>query len=90
MEEELIPEPPTINDPIALSQEEKARLYDPWRFSIIVKLFARRISHLTLKAKLNELWKREKNLILIDLEWDFFIVKFNLEKSMTKALHGGL
>nr|XP_033508752.1 uncharacterized protein LOC117273670 [Nicotiana tomentosiformis] len=52
-----------IEGSVALSQEDKNRMYQPWRFSVIIKL------------------------ILIDLGWDFFIVKFSLEENMAKALH---
>ncbi|XP_070014183.1 uncharacterized protein [Nicotiana sylvestris] len=45
--------------------------------------------HHLLRSKLNDLWKPSEQLILIDLGWDFYIVKFSLEESMVKALHLG-
>lgn len=42
--------------------------------------------HQVQRAKLAHLWKPNEPLVLIDLEWEFFIVKFNLEESMNKIL----
>ncbi|XP_019232190.1 PREDICTED: uncharacterized protein LOC109212916 [Nicotiana attenuata] len=74
---------------IPLSQDNKKCLYLPWRYSIIIKVFKRKMPHHVLRSKLIELWKPSKQLIWIDLGWDFYIVKFSLEESMVKALHLG-
>nr|XP_009796013.1 PREDICTED: uncharacterized protein LOC104242638 [Nicotiana sylvestris] len=78
-----------IEGSIPLSLEEKGRLYTPWRYSVIIKIFKRKMPHHMLRSKLIELWKPSEQLILIDLGWDFFIVKFSLEESMIKTLHLG-
>lgn len=77
------------NETIALSDNEKNCLYLPWKYSVIVKLADKRISHQFLKRNLTELWNLTKNLILIDLGWDFFIAKFNQPENMQKKLHDG-
>lgn len=48
-----------------------------------------KIPHQLLRAKVAQLWKPIEPLILIDLGWDFFVVKFRLEKSMNKILIEG-
>ncbi|XP_019225732.1 PREDICTED: uncharacterized protein LOC109207297 [Nicotiana attenuata] len=78
-----------IEGSIPLSPEEKERLYAPWRYSVIIKLFKRKMPHHMLQSKLIDLWKPSEQLIFIDLGWDFFIVKFSLEESMVKALYLG-
>ncbi|XP_019255644.1 PREDICTED: uncharacterized protein LOC109234213 [Nicotiana attenuata] len=78
-----------IEGVIPLSPEEKERLYKPWKFSVIIKVFKRRMPHHMLRSKLIDLWKPSEQLILIDLGWDFYIVKFSLEESTVKALHLG-
>ncbi|XP_019244287.1 PREDICTED: uncharacterized protein LOC109224157 [Nicotiana attenuata] len=78
-----------IEGSIPLSQEDKKRLYFSWRFSVIIKVFGRRMQHQYLRSKLIDLWKLSEQLIMIDLGWDFFIVKFSLEENMAKALHLG-
>ncbi|XP_070018026.1 uncharacterized protein [Nicotiana sylvestris] len=78
-----------IEDSIPLSPEEKERLYTPWRYLVIIKIFKRKMPHHMLRSKLIDLWKPSETLILIDLGWEFFIAKFSLEESMVKALHLG-
>ncbi|XP_019229741.1 PREDICTED: uncharacterized protein LOC109210738 [Nicotiana attenuata] len=76
-----------IEGSIPLSQDNKNRLYLPWRYSVIIKVFMRKMPYHFLQSKLIELWKPSEQLILIDLGWDFYIVKFSLEKNMVMALH---
>ncbi|XP_019259540.1 PREDICTED: uncharacterized protein LOC109237665 [Nicotiana attenuata] len=75
--------------PIILSYEDKNRLYEPWCYSIIIKLFGRRMPHYLLRSKLIELWNPFERLILIDLGWDFFIAKFGKEENLAKAIQQG-
>ncbi|XP_019239317.1 PREDICTED: uncharacterized protein LOC109219337, partial [Nicotiana attenuata] len=74
---------------IQLTQEDIHRIYEPWKFSTIIKLQGRRIQHHLLKKKLYELWKAKENFPLIDLGCDYFITKFSNEETMKKALHMG-
>lgn len=78
-----------IDGSIALSKEYKKCLYHPWCFSVTIKVFGRGMTHHYLRSKLIDLWKPSKQLILIDLRWDFFVIKFGLEKNMAKAQHLG-
>ncbi|KAG5571805.1 hypothetical protein H5410_061571 [Solanum commersonii] len=79
----------TSPGPIILSIEGKERIYLPWKNSIIVKLFGRKISYNYLKTKLTELWRPIEPLILIDLGCDLFIAKFNKIENANKVLHEG-
>ncbi|XP_019224117.1 PREDICTED: uncharacterized protein At4g02000-like [Nicotiana attenuata] len=45
--------------------------------------------HYLLRSKLVDLWSPSEQLILIDLGWDFFIVKFSKEENLVKALQKG-
>lgn len=74
---------------IILRQEQKIRINHPWRFSIIIKFFGKKVSHHILKSKLQQLWNPNEHLNIIDLGWDFFVVKFEKEENMMNALHGG-
>lgn len=49
----------------------------------------KKISHQFLKSKLIELWQPNEPLILIDLGYNYFIVKFIKGENSNKALHGG-
>ncbi|XP_019231542.1 PREDICTED: uncharacterized protein LOC109212363 [Nicotiana attenuata] len=70
---EAMPATPLQDDPtprdhaIVLSSEELQRLYEPWKFSVIIKLFGKRILHQYLKKKLHEHWKPTEQFPLIDL-----------------------
>lgn len=77
-------------DSIHLSEEEIYKLHMPWRRSIIVKLFGRKLSHQYLKFKLIEMWKPSESLILIDLGCDFYTVYFKQGENTNKVLHQGL
>ncbi|XP_009789326.1 uncharacterized protein [Nicotiana sylvestris] len=78
-----------IEGSIPLTEDDKECLYLPWCYSVINKVLKQKMSHHLLRSKLNDLWKTSEQLILIDLGWDFYIVKFSLEESMVKALHLG-
>ncbi|KAK4727359.1 hypothetical protein R3W88_032276 [Solanum pinnatisectum] len=66
------------------------RICKPWCFSIIIKLLGKKMSHKYLKRKLALLWKPPKEITLIDLGYDYFIVKYLKEENMIKALQNGL
>ncbi|XP_019234876.1 PREDICTED: uncharacterized protein At4g02000-like [Nicotiana attenuata] len=74
---------------IPISTTDEERLYEPWKYSVIIKLFGRRIAHHLLKNKLIEIWKPTEELPIIDLGSDFFLIKFQQEENMLKALQGG-
>ncbi|XP_009772651.1 uncharacterized protein [Nicotiana sylvestris] len=82
-------DPPNNDQAIILSSEEMQRLYEPWKYSLIIKLFGKRILHQYLKKKLLEHWKPIEQSPLIDLGNDFYIVKFFEEVNLSKALHQG-
>ncbi|XP_019231889.1 PREDICTED: uncharacterized protein LOC109212674 [Nicotiana attenuata] len=74
---------------IPITTEDKYRLYTPWKYSVIVKVFGRKIAHHLLQSKLLALWNPTEDLPLIDLGSDFFLIKFQKEENMLKSLHGG-
>ncbi|KAM3381618.1 hypothetical protein P3S68_007191 [Capsicum galapagoense] len=76
-------------DTVILSAEDKERIYAPWRFFVIVKLFKKGLANSYSRTKLVELWKSTELLTLIDLGNDFYIAKFTNSENMQKALHGG-
>lgn len=88
MSDEVL-EDPTPENFIPLSSSNKSRLYSPWTYSIIVKVFGRKVGHLSLKQKLQAMWKPTETLSLIDLGNDFFLIKYQNEENMNKALHEG-
>ncbi|XP_019226389.1 PREDICTED: uncharacterized protein LOC109207843 [Nicotiana attenuata] len=74
---------------ITLLDHEREGLHHPWKFSLIIKLFGKRIVHHYLKAKIQDLWKPTEQFPLIDLGCDYYIVKFTQEENMRKVLQNG-
>lgn len=61
---------------INLIREEMSRLYQPWAYSLIIKLLGRKIPHMYLNSRLTALWRTSEDILLIDLGHDYFTVKF--------------
>ncbi|KAF3653645.1 hypothetical protein FXO37_16861 [Capsicum annuum] len=71
----MIPQDP--EGVVNLSKKDKERIYAPWKFSVIVKAFNKKLAHNYLKIKLTKLWKLTEPLTLIDLGYDYYVDKFN-------------
>lgn len=74
---------------IMLTQEDKIQIYQPWKNSIIIKLFGKKLAHPYLKQKLQDLWKPTEPLNLIDLGQDYYTTKFKRTENAQKVLHEG-
>uniref|UniRef100_A0A1U7WW10 Uncharacterized protein LOC104227795 n=2 Tax=Nicotiana sylvestris TaxID=4096 RepID=A0A1U7WW10_NICSY len=70
---------------ITLTDEEKVRIYEPWKNSIVGK----RMLHHYLKRKIQELWKPTEDFQLIDLGVDYYIIKFKKKENMDKVMNQG-
>lgn len=57
--------------------------------TVIVKLLGRKISYFTMVNKLQAIWRTSHLLQIIDLENDYFSVKFRTDKEYLEALAGG-
>ncbi|KAF3625874.1 hypothetical protein FXO37_30647 [Capsicum annuum] len=69
--------------------EEKERIYDPWKHSVIVKAIGKRFNHHYLCKKLADLWKISDPFPLIVLGKEFYTAKFNREDLQWKVLQQG-
>ncbi|CAL9021388.1 unnamed protein product [Prunus brigantina] len=66
------------------------RLYRPWRNAIIIKLMGRTHTYSFLLARLRQKWSLLKGAIsLIDLENNFYVVRFVLEEDIRYVFSGG-
>lgn len=74
---------------IILTQEDKKYIYTPWNYSIIIKVFGKKINHMYLKRRLSLMWRLTEEIILIDLSYDYFIVKLLKEENAQKILQKG-
>ncbi|KAJ4834520.1 hypothetical protein Tsubulata_017864 [Turnera subulata] len=61
---------------VELSEVFMARLQKPWEQAMVVKLMGRNIGYRTLKSKIDSLWQPKGPFKLIDLENNYFVVRF--------------
>lgn len=73
---------------ISLALVEKERLYAPWKHSVIIKIFGRKLTHQYLKTKLMDLWASNSLFALIELGLNFYTVKFNRHDGHSAAMQG--
>lgn len=57
--------------------------------TVIVKLLGRRVSYFTMVNKLQAIWGTKQSLQIIDLENDYWSVKFQNNEEYLDALSGG-
>ncbi|XP_049414794.1 uncharacterized protein LOC125877589 [Solanum stenotomum] len=74
---------------IYLTEAEQQRIYKPWIYSIIIKIIGRKLNHQYLKKKLSTMWRVSEEIVLIDLGYDYYIVKFFKEENLQKTLQQG-
>ncbi|CAL2276141.1 unnamed protein product [Prunus armeniaca] len=67
---------------IQFSGKVKSSLYQPWRSAIIIKLMGRPLAYTFLRSRLLHRWAIKGPMSLIDLENNYFIVKFLYEEDM--------
>lgn len=78
------------NDNINLSNEEMMRIYQPQSYSKIIKLTGKKMTHMYLKNRLTTLWNVSEDILLIDLGYEYYTIKFLKEENMKKAFYKGL
>ena len=74
---------------IKLSKRTKMHIRAKWAYSLIVKVFGRIIGFHFLHSRVMHLWKPAGRLDCIDLENDFYLIKFGLVEDYEKVLKGG-
>ncbi|XP_024039221.1 uncharacterized protein LOC112097863 [Citrus clementina] len=65
------------------------QLVKPWRTVVVIKLLGRMIGYKVLCNRLESLWSGSQGFTVIDLENDFFLVKFKTEDDAQYALTQG-
>ncbi|XP_056690284.1 uncharacterized protein [Spinacia oleracea] len=61
---------------ILLSKDEKKRLRAPWRNSLIIKLFDKRLSYAVLMRRLKLMWSLKGEIALTDVGCAYYVVRF--------------
>ena len=76
-------------DIITLSPQVQDKIYAPWRSSVIIKVIGKSFGYRNLITHLGGIWKPKGNFSMIDLGYDFFLVKFSTLEDYQKALEQG-
>ncbi|KAH9751655.1 DUF4283 domain-containing protein [Citrus sinensis] len=66
-----------------------AQLMKPWQYTVVFKLWGRRIVYRTLCNSLETIWSSTQGFSVIDLENDYYLVRFRTERDVEFALTQG-
>ena len=74
---------------IRLMKEEKRRIREPWKNSLIIKMFDKNAGYLQLMECLKQRWNLRGNFSLIDIRHAYFIARFDLPTDHDHVLANG-
>lgn len=74
---------------ISLINEDKERIYMPWKFSVIIKVLRKKLNHAYLKKKLAIMWRLSEEVTLIDLAYEYYSIKLPKEENTQKIIQEG-
>ncbi|KAJ1392541.1 hypothetical protein SESBI_35774 [Sesbania bispinosa] len=74
---------------IKLSKSERIGACIPWKRALIIKLLGKRVSLKFLQGRLHKLWQPKERMEVIDIDNDFFVVRFTDRSDLSKVYEGG-
>lgn len=74
---------------IALTREEKARLRQSWRLTLIIKVLGRKVGYVYLLRHIRSMWKSKAPMELVAIDHDYFLVRFQSVKDYKFAKYEG-
>ena len=77
-------------DIITLSPQVQDKIYAPWWSSIIIKVIGKSFGYRNLLTCLGSIWKPKGKFSMIDLGYDFLLVKFSILEDYQKALFSSM
>ena len=78
-----------LDPTIPFPSHVRENIYAPWKTSVIVKVIGKSFGYKTLLMRLTGIWRPKGNFTLIDLGYDFFLVKFFLDLDFMSMLERG-
>ncbi|KAJ1389959.1 Ribonuclease H domain [Sesbania bispinosa] len=73
---------------VKLSKEERIGACIPWKRAIIIKLLGKRMSLKFLQGRLQRLWQPKERMEVIDIDNDYFLVRFTDWSDLNKVYEG--
>ncbi|KAJ1441395.1 Ribonuclease H-like superfamily [Sesbania bispinosa] len=74
---------------VQLLKEEKRGVRIPWKRALIVKLLGKRVGLRFMQGRLMKLWQPQRRMKVIDLDNDYFVIRFADWGDLNKVLEGG-
>lgn len=81
--------PPLWGPVVHIPFEEYKESLKPWKKALIIKLLGKKLSFRVMRQRLDSLWHLQWGCQLIDLEEDFFIVRFYSPEDYRYVLDNG-
>ncbi|KAJ8766593.1 hypothetical protein K2173_023840 [Erythroxylum novogranatense] len=72
-----------------IDTQYKQNLMSPWQQALVVKVLGRSVGYRVLYTRLYQMWKPKGELDILDLGYDYFLIKFTLEEDRTHVLTNG-
>ncbi|KAJ1428329.1 hypothetical protein SESBI_09060 [Sesbania bispinosa] len=74
---------------VKLSKSERLGVCIPWKRALIIKLLGKRVSLKSLQGRLHKLWQPKERMEVIDLDNDYFVVRFADWSDLNRVYEGG-
>ncbi|KAJ1380290.1 Zinc finger, CCHC-type [Sesbania bispinosa] len=74
---------------VKVTKEERKQACQPWKHSIIIKLLGKKVTMKFLWLRLEKLWHPLGEMELIDLENEYFLVRFSNFNDVSHVFEGG-
>ena len=74
---------------VSLSKATIQHIRAPWSSALIIKVFGRSVGYNFLLSKLHDLWKPKGKIDCVDLECDYYLIKFSLKEDHDTVLIKG-
>ncbi|KAJ1379762.1 Zinc finger, CCHC-type [Sesbania bispinosa] len=74
---------------VKISRMEKKYLCTPWKKAVIVKLLGKRIGLKMLQTRLSKLWQTTSSMEIINLENDYFLLRFSNVDDLNYVFENG-
>nr|POE81054.1 uncharacterized protein CFP56_55205 [Quercus suber] len=74
---------------VNLSREFKQLIRAPWTNALIIKVFGRSVGFNFLNSRIHALWKPKGKLDCVDLDCEFYLIRFSLREDHDLVLKNG-
>lgn len=78
-----------VNPAICLTKAKKKEMREPWRRTLVIKIWGRKVGYTYLQRRLQAIWHPREKMEVIAIENDYYVVRFEAEDNFSFALTGG-